>query len=396
MGTTIYPAGEPANIVARAKAILLSPDTEWQVIDAEPATVGSLYQGYIMILAAIPPLATFLHGVLFGYGAFGFTYHPSFIHALITAVVQYGLTLGGSYVLALIIDTLAPTFQGQKNFVQALKLVAYSSTASWLAGIFHLIPGISILSILGLYSLYLFFRGLPVTMKSPPEKSLTYTVVIIVAAFVVAVCVTPITLAIVGGSGAMGGYSDLGGTSTGSITTPGGGNLQLDKLQQAARTFADTAQRAQSGPATPSVSTDTLKSMLPSSLAGGLDRGEVSSAGGQVAGFAGSSAEAVYGTGNRQVTLTVADLGAAGAIAGLTGAFGVSGDKETPTSYSRIRQEDGRTIAEEYDTQAKHGSYSVIVASRFMVHAEGSSITMDDLHNAVASVDVSRLESLGK
>jgi len=393
MGTTLYPTGEPANIVARAKAILLTPDTEWPVIDAEPATVHSLYRGYIMILAAIPPLATFLHGILFGYGAFGYTYHPSFLHALITAIVGYGLTLGGAYVLALIIDTLAPTFQGQKNFIQALKLVAYASTASWLAGIFHLIPGLGLLSILGLYSLFLFFRGLPIMMKSPPEKSLTYTVVIVVAAIVVAICVTPITLALVGGGGGI-GYSDLGGASTGSITTPTGGTVQLDKLQQAAAAFADTAKRAQSGAAGPAIPTDALKALLPGTIDGGLDRSEITSAGGQVAGFAGSSAEATYSGNGRQLTLTVADLGAAGALAGFGNALGISGDKETPTSYSRVRQLDGRTIAEEYDSQAKHGSYAVIVESRYMVHAEGSAISMDDLHAAVASVDVSKLESL--
>ena len=90
----------------------------------------------------------------------------------------------------------------------------------------------------------------------------------------------------------------------------------------------------------------------------------------------------------------MADLGAAGALAGFGNALGISGDKETPTSYSRVRQLDGRTIAEEYDSQAKHGSYAVIVESRYMVHAEGSAISMDDLHAAVASVDVSKLESL--
>ena len=396
MGTTLNQYGQPPNLVARAKAIILTPDTEWPVIDAEPASVNSLYRNYIMILAAIPPLATFLHGVLFGYGAFGFTYRPSFFHALISAVVQYAFTLGGAYVLAFIVDALAPTFQGQKNFVQALKLVAYASTASWLAGIFSLIPGLGLLGILGLYSLFLFYRGLSIMMKSPPEKSLPYTIVIVVAAIVVAICISPLTLALVGHGGTVSGFSDEGGTSSGSITTPGGGELRLDKLQQAAAAFASTAQRAQSGPAAPSIPSATLKSLLPETIAGGLDRAEVTTAGGSIAGFGGSSAEATYGTGNHQLTLTVADLGAAGALASFGGALGINGDKETPTSYSRVSQQDGRTVAEEYDRQARHGSYAIIVASRFMVHAEGSSITMDDLHNAVASVDVEKLETFGK
>ena len=44
-------------LVDRVKNILLSPKTEWERIDAEPATVKGLYTGYAMILAAIGPIA---------------------------------------------------------------------------------------------------------------------------------------------------------------------------------------------------------------------------------------------------------------------------------------------------------------------------------------------------
>jgi Yip1 domain len=53
------------------------------------------------------------------------------------------------------------------------------------AGIFLLIPALGILNLLfGLYSLYLLYLGLPVLMKSPREKALTYTVVTVLAAIV--------------------------------------------------------------------------------------------------------------------------------------------------------------------------------------------------------------------
>jgi hypothetical protein len=84
----------------------------------------------------------------------------------------------------LIIDGLAPTFSGQRSQIQALKVAAYSSTASWVAAIFALVPGLRLLSILGLYSLYLLYLGLPILMKSPKEKAMGYTVVVILAAIV--------------------------------------------------------------------------------------------------------------------------------------------------------------------------------------------------------------------
>jgi hypothetical protein len=169
----------------RVKRILLTPKEEWQVIDSEPATLASLYTGYIIPLAAIGPVAQAI-----GYSAFGVsvpfmgTYRTPIGSAITGAVVTFALTLVGVYVLALVIDALAPTFNGTRNQIQALKVAAYSSTASWLAGIFALIPGLRVLGILGLYSLYLLYLGLPVLMKSPAEKALGYTVVVILAAIV--------------------------------------------------------------------------------------------------------------------------------------------------------------------------------------------------------------------
>ena len=173
------------DLVQRVKQILLSPRTEWQVIEAEPTTTAELYKTYIIPLAAIGPISQVI-----GYSVFGITvpfvgtYRVPIGSAISGALVAYVLTLAGTYVLALIIDGLAPTFIGQRSQIQALKVAAYSSTASWLAGIFALIPGLRLLAILGVYSLYLLYLGLPIVMKSPRDKALGYTVVVIVAAVV--------------------------------------------------------------------------------------------------------------------------------------------------------------------------------------------------------------------
>ena len=180
------------NLVERVKHILLTPRTEWEVIDAEPATTAGLYTGYILPLAAIGPIAQFigysLIGIRIPFG--GGVYRTPIGSGITGAIVGYVLTLIGVYVLALIIDGLAPSFDGTKNQIQALKVAAYAATAGWLAGIFALIPGLRILGILGFYSLYLLYLGLPVLMKAPKEKALGYTVVVIVAAVVLAVIVS--------------------------------------------------------------------------------------------------------------------------------------------------------------------------------------------------------------
>ena len=172
------------NLLDRVKNILLNPREEWRVIDAEPTTPAELYKEYIIPLAAIGPVASAIGSLVFGYHAFGMSYRPPIGTVLSSTIVTYLLTLGGVYVLALIIDALAPHFGGTGNQIQALKVAAYSSTASWVAGIFGLIPALSWLGILGLYSLYLLYLGLPVLMKAPEDKAAGYTAVVVIAAIV--------------------------------------------------------------------------------------------------------------------------------------------------------------------------------------------------------------------
>lgn len=199
-------AAGPA-IVQRAKDILLKPKESWAVIDGEAATVQSLYVPYVLVLAAIGPLAGLIGGQLFGYRFLNITYHPPLAGALVSAVLSYAMTLAAVYIVALVIDALAPTFDGQKNRIQALKVAVYSATAGWVAGIFNLIPGLFLLAMLaGLYSLYLLYLGLPRLMKTPEDKAIVYTAVVVVVAIVCIFAISAIVgLLAVQGNPAFGG-----------------------------------------------------------------------------------------------------------------------------------------------------------------------------------------------
>ncbi len=165
------------DLVARVKAILLTPKTEWTVIDGETGDANYLFTNYVAILAAIPAVATFIGYSIAGLG---------FIRGLIFGVFSYVISCAAWYVAALVINALAPTFGGVKNLGSALKLSAYSWTAFWIAGIFHLIPGLSLLGVIaGLYSLYLLWLGVPVLMKAPPDRATPYTAAIIAIMFVI-------------------------------------------------------------------------------------------------------------------------------------------------------------------------------------------------------------------
>ena len=173
-------------LVERVKRILLQPRQEWEVVSGETTTTADLYKSYAVPLAAIGPVASIIGMSIFGMGMpFGPAFRVPIITAVFSAVVHYVLSLAGVYVLALIVDFLAPTFSGEKNPGQSLKLAVYSSTAAWMAGVFVIIPALGFLGITGLYSLYLLYEGIPVLMKAPREKALLYTVAVAVAGIVI-------------------------------------------------------------------------------------------------------------------------------------------------------------------------------------------------------------------
>lgn len=179
-----FPQPTTSSLADRVKNILLQPKEEWARIDAEPATVGGIFKSYVIPLAAIGPIAGLIGMTVFGVSLLGFTYRLGFAAALSTAVASYVMALIGVYALAQILNALAPNFDGQKNEVQAMKVAAYSCTASWIAGIFQIVPMLAWLAILGLYSLYLLWLGAPRLMRVPEAKAASYTIVTIIAAVV--------------------------------------------------------------------------------------------------------------------------------------------------------------------------------------------------------------------
>jgi len=373
-------------MIGRIKRILLEPKAEWARIDVEPDTVGGIFTRWVVPLAAIPALAGMIGALAFGYGAFGFVYRPSIAEAAGGAVVRYVMALVSIFVLALIIDALAPNFGGTKSKVQAMKVAAYSATASWLAGIFAIVPSLAFLGLLGLYSLYLLYLGLPRLMKVAEDKALPYTLVTIGAAIllaiVVMIVVAPISSLFVTRSAL------VGSPTAGTVTVPGAGTVDLGKLQQT----ADKMQAAQQAKA---VAPATLQGLLPAAL-GDYKRTEISSAGANAGGIGGSTADARYVNGDNSIRLKVTDMAAAGAIAALGSALNVESSRQTETGYEKSGNVDGRMTSEKWDTKSRDGSYSVVVAGRFMVEAEGTVPSIDALKQAVASVGIDKLEALAR
>jgi hypothetical protein len=407
------PGPKPAFIIERAKNILLTPKTEWARIDTEAGTVQGIYIGYILILAAIGPICSLIGSQLFPASFLGVVYRPSIVIAAGGAVLNYLLTLVAVFIMGLVIDALATGFGGVKDPLKAFKIAAYSSTAVWVCGILSLFPMLSfltwIVALAGLgYGIYLIYLGLPVLMKSPQDKNVGYTAVIVVIWIVLYFVIFAIvgSVATMGmASSRLGGLASMGSDS-GSFTIhtkDGNASIDLNKLQQAAQAMkasADAANASANGQAAPAgavtpVATDVLSAMLPGSVAG-YSRGDVSSSSGSVGGMSAAHVSASYTKGPANFTLKVIDLGSASGFAKMGAAMNINTNEQTGTSYNKVNTVNGQMITERYDTANKSGSYGVVVGGRFSVEAEGTGADMSDLKSAVAAIDLGKLDALSK
>lgn len=409
-------------LIQRVQDILLKPKDTWPTIAQEPASVGSIYNGYVIYLAAIPAIATFIGLSLVGVGGFGMGLRLPIVTGLVNMVVGFVLSLVMVFVLALIVDALAPTFGGTKNQIAALKVVAYGSTAGFVGGIFSLLPALSILGLLAaLYSIYLIYTGLPVLMRCPPGKAGAYTAVVIVCGIVLGILIGVISSLFMpsrgfGGMGGMGGMGGGGpGGADGTISTPGG-EVKIDtgKLEAMAKKMEEAGKRmeeaqnsgdsaaagkamgdimsAMGGAAVP-IAPHELKALLPDAI-GDLKRESFEAQGSQAMGIAGSSAKGSYVSGDRRVRLSITDAGGLAGLAALAGWANTTVDRETDTEVEKVYKQGNRTVHEEYRKDGSRGEVTVILANGVIVEAEGDKVDLAGLRKIVEGVNLATLESM--
>jgi Yip1 domain len=326
------------------------------------------------------------------------------------------------YVLALIVNALAPTFGGTKNQLAALKLVAYGSTAGFVGGIFNLIPSIGLLGLLAaIYSIYLIYTGIAVLMRCPADKAGAYTAVVIVCAVIAGVVLAGVTSLFVS-RGPM-GFADR----TVSVPGTGGGDMQIKTPDGATVTInpsamADMAKRMEeagkrmesaqksgdpaaagkamgdilgavtgSGNAAPIASAD-LKAMLPESI-GDMKRTGVEAQSNAAMGISASTAKASYAAGDRRAELSIVDSGGLAGLATMAGWAGMTMDKESDGKVEKVYKDGARTVHEEYRKDGSQGEMTVILANGVIVSAEGHGVDLATLKGMVAGVDLAKIEA---
>ncbi len=422
-------------IVDRIKNICLSPTTEWPVIAAESGSAGSLISGYVAPLAAIGAVAGLIGGSIIGRTIpFVGSYRVPLFAGISLAVFTFVMAIVGAVILGLIINALAPSFGGEKNSTQALKVAVYSYTPAWVAGVLQIFPLLGMLGVLaGFYGLYLLYLGLPRLMKSPEDKSLGYTVVVVLCAIVLSAVVFGIGGMIAGaGMVGSGAFSSVASQAASQIASQAAGqasgaasqvqfdrNSPLGKLEELGRkldennnkieaaarsgdTGTQVAAAAESlglilggGRHVDPIGIDQLKPFVPETFLG-MKRTSSNAEKSGIAGLMISKAEATYADGSgKTVTLAVSDTGGASGLVGLASWASLQGEQENDDHYERVTKVNGRLVHEQGSKRAGGtNEFGVVLGERFVVNASGNGVGLNELKSAVSNLDLGKLEAM--
>jgi hypothetical protein len=172
------------NAGTRVKSILLDPAAAWRLIEKEVGDPAYLLSRYVALLALIPALSGFVGATLIGSIApSGVIVRVDIVDGLLGAIFSYATSCAMALLLGLLINLLAPTFGGRRDFENAFKLAVYSFTPLWIAEIFLLLPGLRFLLLTGAYGIYLLWLGVPRLTKVPEQQAVNFTAVIVVCAY---------------------------------------------------------------------------------------------------------------------------------------------------------------------------------------------------------------------
>jgi hypothetical protein len=167
-------------IFTRAWGLLREPKKEWEQIKAEETTIPNLLIGYVAPLAALPPVCGLVGSLIFESERVG-----PIDGAVVSVFVTWVVTVGFVFLLGVLINTLSDQFDADRNDVGAQKVAAYSITPAFLSGLFSLWPPLWWISLFALAAMvYIMYRGLPVLMKAPEDRALSYAATVTVAAAV--------------------------------------------------------------------------------------------------------------------------------------------------------------------------------------------------------------------
>lgn len=431
-------------LIERIKNIVLSPKFEWAVIAPEPTTIAQLYIGYAMPLSALAALLAFVHMSLIGVSMpFAGAIRTPMAAGLAYAVAAFGFGLVGLFLVGLIINALAQTFSGERDQRQALKVAAYSLTPAWLSAVLALSPLLPTLLQLmaGLYGIYVLYLGLPILMRSPPEKAAGYTATVVICTFLLGILfgvlsatathfgLMPGSLASDSAAPAAAGQ-DQGANIVGNVIGNALGTDDKGKagLSAALSNLAKAGQQSEQQTTAAPTNAGGANAQNPMAVAGGLLTALGGALGGNhpvaavdftaltpllprslpgmkrldakgenegAVGVKTASATANYhGDNGTGVQIVISDMSGVSGLMDLAGTLVQNTTSQSDSGYEKDTVIGGRSVHEKFDSKARKSDLSIMLAKRFQIEITGDGVDMSTLELALSQIDLSHLESM--
>lgn len=366
-------------LIARVKNLLLSPGTEWDVIDREDSAPVRLALGYVAPLVAIPTVAIVVGLSVLGVQVGGAWHRAPLLEVSLSALLFFALSVAGVFLFAVVLNWLAQKFGAERNYRQAFKVSAYSITAAMVAGVLAVAPALQILALLGAtYSLYLLFVGAPKLMHAREGTAVNYSIVSTIAAIVMALLVGLATMFAAAPSGNLFPHLPrITNLWSGTTEPPPGAAVNLESAP-----LPESAGKLSAG-AGGVVTGGDLRGATPQKLAA-LSRVSVGVERRGLPGQRTVDVEAEYRDGRKRISLQILYSRTIAETLGFGGTGTSEYDRESTDGYARRTRVDSAIIVEEWDNASQTGTYGRLVEDRFYVKASGGGgISIQDLRAAV-------------
>ncbi|HUI46836.1 MAG TPA: Yip1 family protein [Nitrospirota bacterium] len=164
-------------LLIRVKNILIRPRDEWRVIRDEPKTYSGIILRYVAILAAIPPAAAVIDGIVFNGPVPRSTLLSSLSRLLLQNVMWYCISVINVVITGAIIAAVVTTSESRWGGLPGLKVAAYSFTPLFIAGVLAVIPAMNwIVYAAILYSIYLVYLGIIGLASTGRKQAIGYAI----------------------------------------------------------------------------------------------------------------------------------------------------------------------------------------------------------------------------
>jgi hypothetical protein len=174
------------SLIEKVKELLTKPADFFLKVKDEQTTLKELVMGYVIFLAAIPAIGNFIGYAVIGRSIFGHTVRYPMKYALPHAILWYAASVGLVIAVVFITQKLSTNFGGSGDINVAARAIVYSYTPAWVAGVFYIIPALSVIAMIaGFYSLYLLWISTEKVLAIPENKRMTFMVVLIIALILV-------------------------------------------------------------------------------------------------------------------------------------------------------------------------------------------------------------------